>query len=309
VIEVDPGTGVIVWQYGNGPNDLTSSSPLGVNDAQRVGSKTLIAATGVPPGAEPGCDGGCDDSRVMLVDRDGTVEWVYGTFGVTGSDTNQLNFPVQSTYLRSGNVLITDQGNQRVIEVDRSNNSIVLQYGNTGVSGIADNFLSDPNSAELLTNRNVLIADEGNNRVIEVDRSSNTVVNTWTIGGTASEPAFASKLSNGNILISDGGNNRVVEVDSNDAIVWTYTTNLEAGSNPNPAPSRAIRLANGLTVISDQFNNRVIYVDRAGNIVREFGILNVVGYGTTSANVGLNAPYDAKVNCDYNGLTKPVHSC
>jgi len=40
----------------------------------------------------------------------------------------------------------------------------------TGVSGSHFNQLNNPNSAELLDNGHVLIADENNNRVIEVDR-------------------------------------------------------------------------------------------------------------------------------------------
>lgn len=40
-------------------------------------------------------------------------------------------------------------------------------------------------------------------------------------------------------------------------------------------------------------------------IVRQYGSLNVSGYGTTSAQEGLFAPYDAKVIGDYTGLTPP----
>jgi hypothetical protein len=58
-------------------------------------------------------------------------------------------------------------------------------------------------------------------------------------------------------------------------------------------------------VISDQFNNRVIVVDKKGNILTQYGILNTIGYGTSSAQEGLYAPYDAKVIGVYEGLTKP----
>jgi len=307
VIEVDPLTGVIVWQFGNGPNDLTQASPLGVNDAQHVGENILISATGIPLGSEPGCPTGCVDSRVLLVNRSGHIVWSYGQFGVAGSGTDQLNTPVQSTYLPSGNILISDQGNHRIIEVNMGKN-IVWQYGSTGVAGNGSNALNSPNSAELLSNGNILIADEGNNRVIEVTRAKN-IVATFTIGGTSVDPAFASRLRNGNTLISDGGNNRIVEVDLNDKIVWEYATNKESNSNSNPLPSRAIRLSDGTTVISDQFNNRVIYVSLTKNIIKSFGILNTIGYSTTSSLEGLNAPYDAKVNCDYTGITNPNVPC
>ena len=70
VIEADE-TGKIVWQYGRGPNDVSAASPVGVNDAQRVGDLTLISGTGAPAGTEPDCPMGCADNRVFLVNREG----------------------------------------------------------------------------------------------------------------------------------------------------------------------------------------------------------------------------------------------
>ena len=300
VIEVDRD-GNIVWQWGVGPNDFTATSALGVNDAQRVGTLTLIAGTGIPPAVISPDDPGHADNRVFLVDPHGNIVWQYGTFGVTGADADQLNTPVQATWLPNGHVLITDQGNQRVIEVTRKK-KIVWQYGQTGVSGIGPNQLNSPNSAELLANGHILIADENNNRVIEVTRGLN-IVATFTAGGTLGAAAFASRLPNGHTLITDAGNNRVVEVNRNDQLVWQYVTNLEPGSNPAPLPTRGIRLRNGDTIISDQFNQRVIIVDRKGQIRRSYGNLNVSGFGLQNTSEGLFAPYDAKVIGDYTGLT------
>src|SRR5579864_6672771 len=42
VIETDK-SGHIVWSYGLGPNDFSSNSIIGVNDAERIGSFTLMA--------------------------------------------------------------------------------------------------------------------------------------------------------------------------------------------------------------------------------------------------------------------------
>src|SRR5664279_4855517 len=49
VIEISP-SGKIVWSFGRGPNDFSSKSVIGVNDAQRVGTFTLMAGTGTPAG-------------------------------------------------------------------------------------------------------------------------------------------------------------------------------------------------------------------------------------------------------------------
>jgi hypothetical protein len=269
-----------------------------------------MAGTGVPPASpgspplEPKCAKGCADNRVILVNRADHIVWQYGHFGVTGSGPDQLNTPVQATYLPGGDILITDQSNERVIEVNRDHH-IVWQYGSTGVSGKGPDQLNNPNSAELLPNGHILIADENNNRAIEVNRH-HQILRTWTgayDGIALSGVAFASRLPSGNTLLTDSNNSRVLEISPSNAVVWSYITNTEAGSNTMPFPTRAIRLRNGDTLISDQFNNRVIEVDHQthATIVRQWGALNVAGFGRNA----FNAPYDAKVIGDYTGLTPP----
>jgi hypothetical protein len=300
VIEITPA-GDIVWEFGLGPNDVSSASTIAVNDAQRVGRRTLISATGAPPGSEPLCPAGCNDSRVLLVNASGQVVWQYGQFGVTGAGPNQLNTPVQSTWTANHTVLITDQGNQRIIEVNLKN-QILWQYGTTGVAGAGPNQLNNPNSAEVLNNGDVLIADENNNRAIDVNRAGQ-IQATFSAHGTVSGVAFASRLPNGDTLITDSNNSRIVEVDANDNVVWSVVTNTQPRSNPTPLPSRAIRLASGNTIISDQFNHRVFVVNKGGRILVQYGTINMPGYNATSAIKLLNAPYDAKVIGDSTGLT------
>jgi hypothetical protein len=170
---------------------------------------------------------------------------------------------------------------------------------------IGDGFdqLSNPNSAELLANGHILIADENNNRVIEVTRDKHIV---WQYGNprdtnTLSGAAFASRLENGDTLITDSGNSRVVEVNHDKQVVWSYVTNTRPGSISMPLPTRAVRLRNGDTLISDQFNHQVIEVNHDKEIVFTQGMIGVVGTGFDQ----LNAPYDAKVIGDYTGLTFP----
>jgi hypothetical protein len=301
LIEVDPTNHRIVWRFGNGSSIAGPHSVVGVNDAQRIGPFTLVAGTGVPPGAEPTCPNGCADNRVMIVDPAGNILWQYGKAGVTGSGPNQLNTPVQNTWLPNFDILITDQGNMRIIEVNLDKN-IVWQYGQTGVAGHGWNQLNNPNSAELLANGNILIADESNNRVIEVTRKRKIV---WSYGcANCSElngAAFASRLPNGTTLISDSGNNRIVDVDMGGHVVWTYSTNTRPGSVSNPNPTRAVLLKNGNVLISDQNNMQVIEIDKNQNIVWSQGKVGVAGTGFNM----LNGPYDAKVIGDYTGLTPP----
>ncbi len=310
VIEIDRGTHRVLWHFGNGSDLPGPRSIVGVNDAERFGVLTLISGTGIPPSspALPGCAtpvSGCPDNRVLIVDPGGDILWQYGKAGITGAGPNELNTPVHSLFLTSfphhpgAHVLITDQGNQRVILVDLEHR-IVWQYGTTGVAGNGPNQLNNPNSAEVLANGHILIADENNNRVIEVDPSLQ-ILKQFTAMGTVNGAAFASRLGNGDTLISDSNNNRIVEVDGQDRVVWLYQTNTDTGSNPAPLPTRALRLRNGDTLISDQFNQRVIEVTPAGKIVFQQGALNLPGDDFNQ----LNGPYDAKAVGDFTGITPP----
>jgi hypothetical protein len=293
----------VVWHFGNGSNVAGPHSIVGTNDAERVGGLTLISGTGTPPGADPSCmkKAGCPDNRVILVNRAGHIVWQYGKAGVTGSGPDELNTPVQSTYLPNGHILITDQANERVIEVNRAHH-IVWQYGKTGMTGSGRDQLNNPNSAELLANGHILIADENNNRVIEVTRRHRIV---WSYGsptGTQlSGAAFASRLPDGNTLITDSNNNHILIVTHTKKVVFDYATNTRAGSIAMPLPTRAVMVKTGNILISDQFNDQVIEINQHKQIVFSQGSIQVDGNGFNE----LNAPYDAKVIGDYTGLTPP----
>jgi hypothetical protein len=309
VIEIDR-QGHIVWQFGDGNAKPGPKSVVGPNDVERLpNGQTLISGTGVPGVAtgttgDPACDAvdagtaGCPDNRVFLVGADGGIGWVYGANG-------ELNTPVFAAMTANGNILITDQGNNRIVEV-APDGGVPWQFGPLPDGGSQ---LNNPNSAQRLPNGDTLIADENANRVIQVQGDGGI---GWQFGLTdaggsvLSAPAFASRLPSGNTLIDDSGHNRVLEVDSQGSVVWSYVTTSryapDAG-NANPTPTRAVRLANGNTLISDQFNHQVFEIDHAtpAHVLFSYGQLNVAG----NAAGQLNAPYDAKGVGDFTGLTLP----
>ncbi len=296
VIEVDPMTKTIVWSFGSGNGFLCNPGPqsiIGSNDAERLSNGlTLMAGTGIPPGALGIDSPGCVDNRVIVVNEEGNIVWQYGQAGVTGSGTNELNVPVFAIETPSHTFMIVDQGNNRVIEVNKQR-QIVWSYGPASGPGA----LNNPNSAELLPNGHVLIADENNNRVIEVTKAGAIV---WEFSQGISAAAFASRLPNGHTLITDSGNARIVEVTRDGRIVWEFSTNT-TGGNLNPLPTNAVRLRNGNTIIADQFNDRALIVSREKEIEFQYGVTNVPGSGRNM----LNGPYTAYVIGDYTGQTPP----
>jgi hypothetical protein len=239
------------------------------------------------------------NERVIEVDKSSKkIVWQYGQTGVTGSGFNQLNTPVFAIQLPNHNFMIVDQLNERVIEVDKSSKKIVWQYGQTGVTGSGSNQLNNPNSAELLPNGHILIADENNNRVIEVTRDHQIF---WQYSQGLSLAAFASRLPNGDTLITDSNNSRIVEINQAKQVVFQYLTNTAPNSNAMPLPTNAVRLANGNTCIADQFNDRAFIIDSNKVTKFQYGMTNVDGTGHDR----LNSPYTAFVIGDYTGQTPP----
>ena len=304
VLEVNTNSHAIVWSFGDGGSVAGPTTIFAPHDAERFGSLTYIACTGVPPGGEPGCPSGCPDSRVIAVTKRGRIVWQYGEAGVTGSTNNLLNNPVSVRVLPHRHLLVTDQGNQRVIELSRKKD-LIWQYGTTSVSGSASNQLNNPACTERRHNGATLIADQGNNRVIEVNNRDVVITqyDTLTDATALNGPAYAAHLqSPGRTLIADTLNNRIVEVDPNGSNLFEYVTSTRPGSVANPNPTRAVRLKKPRnTLITDQFNHQVIEIDPTGTVVWAFGNIGVAGNGTNE----LNAPCDAKVIGDYTSITLP----
>jgi hypothetical protein len=309
VIEVNPHTNAIVWSFGSGDPSKCDPGPgsiIGTNDAERLaGGLTLISGTGVPAGASPADPSfACADNRVIVVNHAGDIIWQYGQAGVTGSGPNELNVPVFAIQLPNHNILITDQGNNRIIEVDKTTKDIVWSYGPTSGPGA----LNNPNSAELLKNGDVLIADENNNRAIEVDHSGKIV---WQYGSgdpSVTTPvqtvAFASRLPNGDTLITDSGHSRIVEVNRKKHVVFEYFTNTATNSASSPLPTNAVRTTGGRTIIADQFNHRVVVINHQKRTVFQYGQTNV--FGNTAGL--LDGPYTAFQIGNYTGQTRPPSS-
>jgi hypothetical protein len=298
-VEVNPTTNQIVWSFGSNNPSLCNPGPgaiIGLNDAERLGQGyTLLAGTGVPLGSSPADPNfNCADNRVIVVDQAGNIVWQYGQAGVTGSGPNELNVPVFAIQLPNRNIMIVDQGNNRVIEVDRFSMQVVWSYGPTSGPGA----LNNPNSAELLPNGHILIADENNNRVIEITRAGQIV---WEYNQGIKFAAFASRLPNGDTLIVDSGHSRIIEVTDDKQKVFQYFTNRAHDSNSAPLPTNAVRLANGNTAIADQFNHRAIIIDPSQQIVYQYGMTNVFG---NSPGL-LDGPYTAFAIGDYTGQTPP----
>ncbi len=190
-----------------------------------------------------------------------------------------------------GNILISDQFNNRVIEVDRHKN-IVFQFGsgNPNLCNPGPGAIIAPNDVERLALGLTLIAGTGtstcpDNRVIVVDRLGDILFQYGQAGVSGSGPnqlnvpVFAIQDAFGNFLITDQGNNRIILVSLFGTVLWTYGPKSGPGALNNP--NSAEILPNGHILIADENNSRVLEIDWFGHIVFEYSKgLNIVAFAS-----------------------------
>ncbi len=221
------------------------------------------------------------NNRVVEVDRDHRVVWSFGSnnpslcnpgpgsiIGLNDAERVSGGLTILSgTGIPAGASPALPSGcaDNRVIVVNRSGH-IVWQYGQVGVAGSGPNELNVPVFAIQLPNRNILVVDQANNRVIEIGRFSKSIV--WSYGPTAgpgalNNPNSAELLRNGHVLIADENNNRVIEITRAGKIVWQYSKGISAAAF-------ASRLPNGNTLIVDSGHARIIEVTPEKDVVFQY---------------------------------------
>jgi hypothetical protein len=204
-----------------------------------------------------------------------------------------------SKFNHPGNILISDQFNNRVIETDKSGN-IVWSWG-LGPMDFSANSILGVNDAQRV-GKDTLMAGTGipagvdpncpagcvDSRVILVDPSGNIVWQYGQFGVNGSgpdqlnAPVQATWAPDKTVYITDQGNQRVIQVDQNLNIVWQYGTTGVAGNGFDQLnnPNSAELLKNGDVLIADESNNRVIEVNKT--------TLNIVA--TYTAQGTMNGP-------------------
>jgi hypothetical protein len=160
---------------------------------------------------------------------------------------------------------------------------------------------------------NILVADQFNNRVIEVDPAGHIVwqfglgptnftkhsiigtndaqrVGPFTLMAGTGDPPVADLSSRpaGDLCPNVNGcpDNRVILVDPSGRIVWQYGRFGVTGSGPGQlnTPVQATWLPDGHVLITDQANERIIEVTLSKKIVWQYGMTGVTGSGPDQLN-------------------------
>jgi hypothetical protein len=212
-------------------------------------------------------------AQVLLTGYGGRLLWRYSGY---------LDIPHSAYPMPNGNFLISDTGDDRVIEVNHASH-IVWDTDNLGKGHgvLGEGTFSDgsrlkyPNDAKPLSNGNILISCRLQNRVIEITRQGKIV---RSISGFLHEQHNPTPLPNGDIYIADSDADRVIEVNPQNKIVWQFGGQSN-GSDILSWPRDAAPIGNGDTLITDSNHGRVIEVTRSKQIAHQWR--------------GLSSPYAA----------------
>ena len=260
VMEIDR-TGNVVWQFGeaNHPSSMLDhlSSPCSI---RRLGDGRCVVADS-------------RNHRVLLIDVDGKGRELLPKDGT-------LRDPAYADVLASGNYLICDTGNARIIELDEQGD-IVWYYG---ASMVSRRLLSYPRSVEVTASGGYLVADTAHDRIIEI------------LDGQVSELPFLDEpglfwprcvrmLPSGSLLIADARNSRIVEVSAEGHVIRALTHIDLNGSEALQDPHDVRLLPDDRLLITDSHQDLVVVVDWAG------GVHQVVG---RNGDIALDDPHSAQ---------------
>lgn len=178
----------IVWQYGvtskpgGGPGEVNSPRSAymmangdvlicdGATQSAGDGSNRVIEVRTSDYDATQPNDGWTAGSIIWQIDAAHPLQG--------GAGSSALNDPNQALPLANGNLLITDGGNNRVIEVNQER-QVVAEFGPKTVAGYDP--LQAPRGASLLPDGRIIIADQGDQRVIAVGVVASATVQTAPI--------------------------------------------------------------------------------------------------------------------------------
>jgi trimeric autotransporter adhesin len=319
--EVVVRTGVIVTVAGNGTRAFSGDGAAATNASLNSPAGLAVDTLGNIFIADRG------NNRIREVSAaTGNIATFAGngTVGYSGDGGPAIDAAFQTlagiALDSSGNLLISDQGNNSIRKVTAASGTIST-FAGSGFSGYSGDG-GDPASATLSlprgvaadSNGDVYIADSGNNVVREVLAATNTIITVAGNGiagfsgdGGLATSARMSPLGvvsdpSGNLYIADGANDRIRKVTTSTGFISTVAGNgglfeiwdgsLATGAALN-SPAATVIDAAGNLYIADAGNNRIRKVEAATGIINTVagnGTAGSGGDGGFATNGSLNDP-------------------
>ncbi len=209
------------------------------------------------------------NDKLMIVKSDGGVEWEMPWKG----GTHDLHV------LGNGNFMAVRNAHE-IVEIDAKTKADVWTYNAAESNGNSGKPV-EVHAIQPLANGNVMIAEAGPARIIEIDRTGKLLKSTPLVLDAPNphrDTRLARKLENGNYLASHEGDGVIREYSGKDGkMVWEYPIPLfgkerKDGHGPEAFGNQAfsaIRLKNGNTLIGTGNGHSVLEVTPDKKIVWE----------------------------------------
>ena len=232
------------------------------------------------------------NGKLAIVDAKGQTEWEMPWGGI-----HDLHV------LANGNIM-AQQGSSKVAEIDPKTKKIVWSYDSAAMNGNKGKPV-EVHSFQPLEDGNVMIAESGVGRIIEVDRKG-MIQHEIKLKVKSPSPhrdtRLVRKLPNGNYLVCHEGDGVVREYDGKGAVAWEFAVPLfdqkpRGGHGPEAWGNQcfaASRLKNGNTLITTGNGHGLIEVTPEKKIVwqiQQKDLPNIVLAWVTTVEVLPNGNY------------------
>jgi tripartite motif-containing protein 71 len=145
-------------------------------------------------------------------------------WGSKGTDIGQFLYPIGIAVDPTGNVFISDNGNNRIQKFDGNGNFLAKWDFNSSNYG----HIVQPKGIAADSSGNVFISDNGNNQIQKFDGNGNFLAK-WGTNGTANGqfigPEGIAVDPSGNVYVTNYNSNTIIKFDGNGNFLAKWGTN------------------------------------------------------------------------------------
>ena len=199
----------------------------------------------------------------------------YGHPGTPGAAANYFSHPDDAMLLPSGDLLLADIVNCRILLLAPGRWHLRRQLGTTSVCGHdPPAMFGSPNGAFPLSDGHFLVTEINGDWVDEINLQGHVYWSAHPHG--VAYPSDANEISGGRYIVCDYSSpGQVVIFDRTGRALWRFRPTGRAALNH---PSLAVPLPNGNVLVNDDYNDRVIVINPgSGRIVWQYGHLGRPG--------------------------------